>query len=75
MLLMCVICAAHPHSIMVSFNSNPATWFLSLPAMIAVLSVKVAVELVGHLDATSVQADQCVRAGILRVVQDVGALP
>ena len=45
---MCV-CAARPHSIMVSFNSRPATWFLSLPATMAVPSVKEAVELVTTL--------------------------
>jgi hypothetical protein len=34
---------------LVSFRSNPATWFLSLQDMMAVPSVKVAVELVSTL--------------------------
>ncbi len=34
---------------LVSFSSNPATWFLSLQDMMAVPSVKVAVELVSTL--------------------------
>jgi hypothetical protein len=49
MLLMFVVCAACPQGIMVSFNSSPATWFLSLPDTMAVPTEKVAVELVSTL--------------------------
>jgi hypothetical protein len=47
--LMCVCCASRPHSITVSINSKPVTWFLSLPNTMAVPPVKVAVELVSTL--------------------------